>query len=156
MFLWLYMTMFFLGVPAPPISVNTPQSIDFSILDTIAGAVIAIAAMVVLGILLLKYGVVKIGSGTAEDIKTEKAEIKEEFNDALKNIKGSIDELRNDIKIYSKEHQECQRNLPEKYVQWEIFNRIMDKLENDRRERWHRFDEHSHGADGEVRVLRQV
>ena len=152
-------------------AVNHPKTIDFSILDTIVGAVIAIAAMIVVGLVLFKYGVVKLGGSlpesenitaamemakiTAEkvEIRANRAEIKSEFNDLLSELKTAIGELREDLKGYAKEHQECQRQLPEKYVQWEIFNRIMDELKKDRKERWGKFDSHGHDSSSGVVLI---
>ena len=152
------------------IAVNHPQTIDFSILDTVVGAVIAIAAMIVVGAVLFKYGVVQFGgqgSGFTggDDVekdrlqkdrelrRSDRLELKEEVNEAVIGLKDVINELRSDIKEYARLHQECQRTLSEKYVQWEVFNRIMDELKKDRKERWDKFDIHQHDDSSHVVVL---
>ena len=163
-------------------AVNHPQTIDFSTLDTLAGAVIAIAAMIVVGLFLFKYGVVKIGGTTdaenaessrerkqdrtverAQELLTDRelrradrAEMRIEFTDSLAVIKELITELKDDMRDYLKTQQECQRSLPEKYIQWEVFNRILNELKEDRMRRWDKFDTHTHGESSGVVVFRKM
>jgi hypothetical protein len=154
------------------IAVNHPQTIDFSVLDTIVGAVIAIAAMIVVGLVLFKYGVVRIGGDIITDTrKTEdgrevladrelrradRNEIRIEITNALEGMKELICDLRDDMREYLKSQQECQRMLPEKYVQWEAINRILTELKEDRMRRWDKFDVHTHDDHSGVVVLRKT
>ena len=160
-----------------PSMVNTVPTVDFSIIDTIVGVVITLSVMLVVGFFLFKYKLVVLGgqsddvphdnghanaiekreSGLQEDREARRAdrmEMKAELKDALLLITDSINQLREDIKMYSKEHQECQRQLPEKYVQWEILNKILDRLDIDRKERWKKFDEHKHDQSSGVVVTK--
>ena len=157
------------------IAVNHPQTIDFSIMDTMAGAVIAIAAMIVVGLFLFKYGVVRLGNidsindnkesmesktkGLLSDRELRRAdrnEIRIEITEALSGMKDIISELRDDMREYLRAQQECQRMLPEKYVQWEAINRILTELKEDRVRRWDKFDVHTHDGHSGVVIIRKA
>jgi len=163
MLLWFIATA---GSMTSSIPINSPQTVDFSTIDTLVGAVIAIAAMIVVGLILFKYNVIRLGGipdGTSygseisiENRMRERTEVKLELNGAFAGFKESIDNIRKDLKEYTKEHQECQRNLPEKYVQWDTLNRILDELKKDRKERWEKFDQHTHDDHSGVVVMRRV
>jgi hypothetical protein len=143
--------------------------IDFSILDTLAGVILAVVIMLVVGLILIKYGLIRLGSGTTvagdneaggvlkdrELRRADRLEVRAEFAESLTAVKELIMELREDIKTYLREQQECQRRLPEKYVQWETLNRIMDELKEDRFRRWDKFDMHVHDEHSGVVVLRK-
>ena len=154
-------------------AVNHPQTIDFSTLDTLAGAVIAIAAMIVVGLVLLKYGVIRIGGSSQDDDRNkassnisllddrqlrraDRAEIRDEIMTAMSSIKILISELREDVRDYSKAQQDCQRLLPEKYIQWEVFNRILGELKEDRMRRWDKFDTHAHDDHSGVVIIKKA
>jgi hypothetical protein len=158
-------------------AVNHPQTVDLSILDTLVGAVIAIAAMIVVGLILFKYKVVQLGNAPqfetvaqkeeaisrARDLlddrqlrRADRAEIRDEIVEAVSSLKELISELRDDMRDYLKVQQECQRMLPEKYVQWEIFNRILTELKEDRIRRWDKFDIHSHDDHSDVVIFKKV
>lgn len=156
---------------AASVPVNTPQSIDFSILDTVVGGVAVLAVLIVVGAYLLFKGWVKFGSfGNPEKAepyesneirddrglrRADRLEIKAEFMESLTIVKELISELRNDIKTYLREQQECQRMLPEKYVQWEIFNRMLSEIKLDRKERWEKFDSHKHDDHSGVVIFKK-
>lgn len=153
-------------------AVNNPQTIDFSIMDTIAGAVIAIAAMIVVGFFLIKYGIVKIGGDITTNTRkvedsrevladrelrrADRNEIRIEITNALDGMKEIISDLRDDMREYLKAQQECQRMLPEKYVQWEAINRILTDLKEDRMKRWDKFDVHTHDDHSGVVIFRKL
>ena len=145
---------------------------DFSTLDTLAGAVIAIAAMIVVGLVLLKYGVIRIGGSSQDDDRkkessdislsddrqlrrADRAEIRDEIMTAMSSIKILISELREDVRDYSKAQQECQRVLPEKYIQWDAFNKILGELKEDRIRRWGKFDTHEHDDHSGVVIFKK-
>lgn len=164
---------------AAPI-INTAPTIDFSIIDTIIGAIIAVCAMLVVGFFIVRYKIFipgwsqpqsSLSRSSESELKTDRdirradrQEIKEEIKDALSGIQKVIDDLHTDIKSYLKKQMECQSLLPEKYVQWEVFNRIMREmkdetaefrreLKEDRRERWKDFDSHTHDQHSGVVIL---
>lgn len=153
-------------------AVNNPQTVDFSIMDTIAGAIIAVAAMIVVGFFLIKYGIVKIGGDIITDTRkvedsrevladrelrrADRNEIRIEITSALEGMKELICDLRDDMREYLKAQQECQRMLPEKYVQWEAINRILNELKEDRVRRWDKFDAHMHDDHSGVVVFRKL
>jgi hypothetical protein len=159
------------------IAVNHPQTIDFSVIDTLVGAIIAMAAMIVVGFVLFKYGVIKLGESSQvvtickegdsanrtkellEDRqlrRADRAEIRDEIVEAMNSLKELISELRDDMRDYLKVQQECQRMLPEKYVQWEIFNRILTELKEDRLRHWDKFDTHGHDEHSGVVIFKKV
>lgn len=126
---------------AGSIPVQQVQSVDLSQLDTIIGAVVGAAAVAVLGFILYRIGVVKFSMEKGPD------------NNALADLKVLIGELKEDIKKYAEEHRQCQIALPEKYVQWEIFNRLNTKLEEDREKKWDRFFAHTHDPSSGVVLI---
>jgi hypothetical protein len=118
-------------------------NIDFSQVDLILGVVIGAAGLVVVGFLFWRAGVVKFS--------WERSGNSKENPSAFAEIKTMIGDLRIEIKEYVREHQECQRQLPEKYVSWDVLNhRIIDKLEEDRKRRWAEFDRHRHDPNSGV------
>ena len=52
------------------------------------------------------------------------------------------------LESYLQIQMECQKHLPEKYVQWEIFNKVFDELKDNRKERWNEYDRHAHAHGG--------
>jgi hypothetical protein len=163
MLLWFFTA--FASEASASIPITHPQTIDFSILDTLLGSVIAIAAMIVVGFFLLKYKIFIFGGGQEErgvfstertkEIfddrelrRADRLEIREEISEVMSSVRDLINELREDMRSYLREQLECQRSLPEKYVQWEAFNRLMSELKQDRRERWEKFDTHTHDTTG--------
>lgn len=108
------------------------SNIDFSQVDLIVGVVIGAASIAVVGFLFWRGGLVKFSWG-------------ESSLSNLAELKALIVEMRQDIKDFVKTQQDCQKELPEKYVTWDILNnRILDKLDNDRERRWGEYDRHRH------------
>ena len=60
----------------------------------------------------------------------------------------NVREIKKDLKEHLANQMACQKELAEKYVTWDVLNeRILDKLDLDRKARWQEFDRHRH-ADG--------
>ncbi|HLD46637.1 MAG TPA: hypothetical protein VJA64_02355 [Desulfobaccales bacterium] len=59
------------------------------------------------------------------------------------------------LESYLQIQMECQKHLPEKYVQWEIFNKVFDELKDNRKERWNEYDRHAHDPASGVVIARK-
>lgn len=113
---------------------NSVSNIDFSQVDLIAGVVIGAAATAVVGFIFWRAKVVKF-LWERNDLEPS----------TLSELKDMIRSIQTDMKEYVRDHQECQRHLPEKYVSWDVLNnRILDKLDKDRERRWNEYDRHRH------------
>ena len=119
---------FFTPVPVNVSSVNNGQ-IDFSQLDTIAGAIGgAFAVMIVflvIGFLLMKFKVIRFGSVTAT---TEDSMPPVLMVATLDNLKESLDEVKRNIHVYTEEQQRCQRSLSESFIPRHEYERDIDEL----------------------------
>ena len=114
-------------------------NIDFSQVDLIVGVVIGAASIAVVGFMFWRAGVVKFSGG-----EPSKTEISTALS-TLAELKNLIGEIRQDIRLFVKTQQDCQKELPEKYVTWDVLNhRILDKLDKDRERRWGEYDRHRH------------
>lgn len=108
----------------------TPDHLDFSQLDVIAGALagaaVVLVVMFLIGLVLWKAGVVGIGRTVAGD----------KISDAsVCLIENSIRELKEDIQEYIKEHrackteqQRCQGSLAGRFPSLHEFERVIDEL----------------------------
>lgn len=114
------------------LAINYPQTIDFSIIDTIVGAIIAITAMIVVGLILFKYGVVRLGDTPhqkeCDSIQTVQCI---EHSGILKDVGFIIGECKTiwlEIKDINLRQMDLRSKLPEKYASKDDLRGIQDKL----------------------------
>ena len=62
-------------------------------------------------------------------------------------------EIKKDLRTYLQTQIQCQKELPEKYVQWHVLTGtegLLTELKKDRRDRWREFDFHKHDPSSGV------
>lgn len=74
---------------------------------------------------------------------------------SIANLQKCVDNIHEDLKDFTVEQQRFREDVLEKYVQWDVFNRIMAELKLDRKERWKEFDYHKHDSTSGV-VVKQI
>jgi hypothetical protein len=122
-------------------------NIDFSQVDLFVGIVIGGVAAAIVGFMFWRAKVVMFSWEAINEDQGAPSPA------ALTEIKAMIGDMRQEIKGYVQAHLDCQKELPEKYVPWKTLNeRILDKLEEDRRRRWGEFDRHRHDPSSGVLV----
>ncbi len=138
-------------VPVKVTTLTSGGSIDFSVLDTVMGAIAGAVIVVVLGYFLMRLGLVKFV--TDKNSSGQTSDIMILHFDQLKEL---ISGLRTDVEKYVAEHLECQRTLVDKFPSLKMF----EKLEKDRAKRWDQyFFPHTHypeESDGGVKIPRNL
>jgi hypothetical protein len=130
--------------------------VDFSQMDTIAGAiggaVVVLIVVLILGYLMVKFKVVSIGGGNGNP-KTDNS-----LMIMLEALKDKVGTLNDNVERSLAELQECQLDLAKNYVQWQALtgpDGIITEIKKERKEKWKEFYNHTHDPSSGVVIDRK-